>query len=133
MDPNPHCTESELDGIDLDVNSSTMYPEMIRVLRGIVEGGMVAESEFPGLKPDNPIHSMYLHQARQLPANAWDMALAPMTDDEGNMVLSAENRQHRATALECARLVFTECLQQSRGGGPLSIRLTRDDCYRIRE
>lgn len=83
--------------------------------------------------PPNPIFELILPDAKKLPQAAWEMALQPMTDETGAFLLPGENRMVRAAALECARKLFTELLHQMTGGGPMSIRLSKDVTYRIRE
>lgn len=155
------CTPVEDDpNVSYEVNSSDMYPAMVAMLQDLasaenterVKAALSAIRELEakrmgyeqerilsmtpadmerGMSDEvtpNPITRIYLPRVRRVPQGAWEMALQPMSED-----LSPENKEARAEALELARLVFTEMLQQTLDGQPLAIRLTKDDTYRIRE
>lgn len=134
MNPMDYCHPSEDENLDYEVDSGLMYPVIIRLLQS-EDGQNEIRSDSIGWvgQHGNPILSMYLPRAQRLAQGAWGMAMQPMTGDDDDFIMPSENRALRAEALELARLVYTEMLHQSLGGGALAIRLTKDDNYRIRE
>lgn len=81
------------------------------------------------LAPDASV-PMYVQQhvaklrGDSLPESAWTAALAPADE------LTARQREHRAAALEGARLIFTALLREQ-NGGPIGLHITKSDRWRL--
>lgn len=81
------------------------------------------------MAPDSSV-PMYVQQhvaklrGDSLPESAWDAARGP--SDE----LTARQREHRAAALEGARLIFTAMLREQ-NGGPIGLHILKSDRWRL--
>lgn len=79
-----------------------------------------------GARPPDPLGLLF-DQARQLPTNALtELALIPFSE-VGN---SQKTRTARATALEIARLWFTELLQTT-VGGPIGLHILKNEDWKL--
>ena len=99
------------------VDPATMYPAMLDYIQGQVE-----QENRPG-----PSYLVGLYDwAKRLPGEAWAWARIPRQEVEGVEVVGL-----RATALEIARLWFTELLHASSSTAKIGVHILADDRWRL--
>ena len=119
------------------IDPGEMYPAMVEFIQAQITEGK---------QGDGIIRSQYYPAAQALPAEAWQLALIPRQE-----VARKADIEARATALEIARLWFTELLHralrwQAAGmadatfwyteppegaGAPLGLRIEKDERWRL--
>ncbi len=112
---------TEVEPGKFEVVLDRMYPAVIDHIKECLNSGA---------KGDGVIRDQYYPQARNLPAEAWGLALTPFQEAVN---LPDAQRQQRNKALELARLWFTELLHRSIGGDgtPLHLVLLPDRKWRL--
>lgn len=95
-----------------------VYPATIAHIRAVLAG----------LAQPGPTVAQYVARARQLPPEAWDLALAPRERFEPD---DARALAIRGEALEVARQWFTEALHVSVGYGPMALKLLSRPAWRL--
>jgi len=105
---------NERDGEWFVIDADTMYPATILYILENIRN----KKEHDGAL------GRYIDHAKTLDDRAWELALGPPNQAE------FDERDKRAEALEIARLVFTELLQETESG-PISLYFPRNLKWRL--
>jgi hypothetical protein len=101
-----------------EVKPSFMYPAMVAHIKEATKKKAAEEGV-----------ERYYAMAKRLQGKAdyaFNLALLPKRDCNSEVEI-----QRRAEALEICRLWFTRMLHMAIGGGPMNVRILRDDRYRL--
>lgn len=115
-----------------EVKPAKIFPATVKRILQVIEEGILPKELLDYSPQRDPMVSpgagamMYVRDAKQINPEAWGWALKSRKE-----FTKAEEIGARALALELARRWFTRALHMTMKGGPIGLRITADEKYRL--